>query len=115
MVKRVVVGAHYGLRDWLAQRATAVIMAIYLAVFGLLLLALRPDSYEAWRGLFVLPGMRLASSVFFGALFYHAWVGVRDIVMDYVQPTLVRLVLEVAVITCLFAYGVWALQILWSI
>jgi succinate dehydrogenase hydrophobic anchor subunit len=27
--KRLVVGAHYGLRDWIAQRATAVLMAIY--------------------------------------------------------------------------------------
>ncbi|MFP3562496.1 succinate dehydrogenase, hydrophobic membrane anchor protein, partial [Paraburkholderia sp. SIMBA_049] len=26
--KRLVVGAHYGLRDWLAQRITAVIMAV---------------------------------------------------------------------------------------
>jgi len=33
--KRLVVGAHYGLRDWLAQRVTAVVMAAYVIVFGL--------------------------------------------------------------------------------
>ncbi|MFS2105319.1 succinate dehydrogenase, hydrophobic membrane anchor protein, partial [Ralstonia sp. Ralssp135] len=27
--KRLVVGAHYGLKDFLAQRVTAVIMAVY--------------------------------------------------------------------------------------
>ena len=26
--KRLVVGAHYGLRDWLAQRITAIVMAV---------------------------------------------------------------------------------------
>ena len=32
MVNRTVTGAHYGLRDWLAQRVTAVIMAVYTVV-----------------------------------------------------------------------------------
>ncbi len=27
MVNRIVVGAHYGLKDWLVQRVTAVVMA----------------------------------------------------------------------------------------
>lgn len=30
--KRLVVGAHYGLRDWMAQRVTAIIMAIYTVI-----------------------------------------------------------------------------------
>ena len=29
MVERIVSGAHYGLRDWLMQRVTAVVMALY--------------------------------------------------------------------------------------
>jgi succinate dehydrogenase / fumarate reductase membrane anchor subunit len=33
MVDRAVAGAHYGLRDWLAQRVTAVIMAVYTLIF----------------------------------------------------------------------------------
>jgi hypothetical protein len=33
MVKRVITGAHYGLKDWLAQRVTAVIMAAYTLMF----------------------------------------------------------------------------------
>ena len=114
MVKRVVVGAHYGLRDWLAQRATAVVMALYLLVFAAMLLVLRPDSYTAWRGLFAIGGMRVANTVFFGSLFYHAWVGMRDILMDYIQNMLLRLALEVVVIICLIAYAIWALAILWS-
>ena len=30
--KRVVVGAHYGLRDWLSQRVTAGLMALYTII-----------------------------------------------------------------------------------
>ena len=30
--KRVVVGAHYGMRDWLSQRVTAALMALFTLV-----------------------------------------------------------------------------------
>ena len=30
--RRIVVGAHYGLRDWLSQRVTAALMAIFTAL-----------------------------------------------------------------------------------
>jgi succinate dehydrogenase / fumarate reductase membrane anchor subunit len=49
------------------------------------------------------------------ALAWHAWIGVRDIYMDYIKPTAVRLTLQVATIVLLFAYVIWAANILWSI
>ena len=52
MVKRIVVGAHYGLRDWLVQRVTAAVMAVYTLLFVLVLAACRPTNYVAWTGLF---------------------------------------------------------------
>jgi succinate dehydrogenase / fumarate reductase membrane anchor subunit len=59
--------------------------------------------------------MRIATIVFFISLFWHAWVGVRDILMDYVKPTGLRLGLEIAVLLVLVGYAVWAVQILWSL
>ncbi len=114
MVKRVVVGAHYGLRDWLGQRVTAIFMALYLLLLVIVLLAVQPQGYEGWRAIFTLQGMRVLTALFFTALFYHAWVGMRDILMDYIQATILRLSLEVLVIVCLAAYALWALEILWS-
>jgi succinate dehydrogenase / fumarate reductase membrane anchor subunit len=59
--------------------------------------------------------MRLASFVFFVSLFWHAWIGVRDILMDYVKSTAVRLGLQIVTILLLVAYMAWAVQILWGI
>ena len=115
MVKRVVTGAHYGLKDWLAQRITALVMAVYVIVFVGILLACTPHSYEDWRALFVHQPMRIATLVFFLSLFWHAWIGMRDILMDYIKPTGVRLGLEVAVVLVLVGYAVWVVQILWSL
>ncbi|MCC7549266.1 MAG: succinate dehydrogenase, hydrophobic membrane anchor protein [Burkholderiales bacterium] len=115
MVKRVIVGAHYGLRDWLVQRITAVVMVLYtFLILGILLMA-PPKHYLAWKNLFANQAMKLATFLFLASIFAHAWVGMRNILMDYVKPTGWRLVLEAAVALALFAYAGWALQILWSV
>jgi succinate dehydrogenase / fumarate reductase membrane anchor subunit len=49
------------------------------------------------------------------ALCWHAWIGVRDIYMDYIKPTAVRLTLQVMTIVLLAGYAIWAINILWSI
>ena len=102
------------LRDFLAQRITAVVMAIYTVLFVALLLARVPASQEDWQALFAPQWMRLATLLFFLSLFWHAWIGMRDIFMDYVKPTGVRLACHVAAILVLIAYAGWAIQILWS-
>jgi succinate dehydrogenase / fumarate reductase membrane anchor subunit len=114
MVNRVVVGAHYGLRDWLIQRITALLMALYcVALAGYLLLQPYPG-YDSWTALFSSQAVRAFTLLFLIGLFYHAWVGVRDIVMDYVKPASVRLVIHVLVILALLLYMIWSVQILWG-
>ena len=115
MVNRIVVGAHYGLRDWIAQRATACIMAVYTVFLFVFLLGAAPHSFEAWRAVFANGFMKFITFLFFLSLFYHAWIGVRDIWMDYVKPTGVRLVLHVVTILALVGYAGWAAQILWRL
>ena len=114
MVERVVVGAHYGLRDWLVQRITAGIMVIYTVFFLASLARRAPGDFSAWRAMFSGGAMRAASLIFFLSLYYHAWIGVRDILMDYIHPTGVRLTLESLSIVVLVAYTIWTVSILWS-
>ena len=113
--KRLVVGAHYGVRDWLAQRVTAIVMAIYTVVLLVLFLTGQNFSYEGWAGLFARQWFKLFTLVTLLMLFYHAWVGMRDIWMDYVKPVGIRLTLQVATILWLVVCAAWAVQILWSV
>jgi succinate dehydrogenase / fumarate reductase membrane anchor subunit len=113
LVDRIVVGARYGLRDWLAQRITAAVMAVYSVIALVVLMGGRPISYAVWRDLFAQGWMRVATLLFAASLAWHAWVGMRDILMDYVKPTGVRLALEVAVLLALAGYLGWTVQILW--
>jgi len=114
--KRIVVGAHYGLRDWLAQRITAALMALFtVLVLGQLLLTRGPIGYDSWAGIFSTQWMKVLTIAVVLALLYHVWVGMRDIWMDYIQPVSIRLLLQVFTIVWLLLCAVWAIQVLWKI
>jgi succinate dehydrogenase / fumarate reductase membrane anchor subunit len=115
MVKRIVVGAHYGLSSWLLQRLTAVVMAVYSLVLAFAIVARPPVDRTALRALFAPEWFRVVTLVFLLSLLYHAWVGVRDIVMDYVNPAAARLSLQMLVALALIIYALWSLTFLWSV
>jgi len=115
MVKREVVGAHYGLSDWLYQRVTALVMVVYTVVFLGVLVAHPGMDHSAWRAIFANLPFKLLTFVFLLAVFLHAWVGVRDIFMDYVKPAGLRLVTEILAALALVFYVGWAIHILWGI
>ncbi len=112
---RQTIGAHYGWKDWLVQRMTAVFMVLYtLGVLGVLLYNGGID-YSLWQALFANGLFRIATLLFGLALLWHAWIGVRDIWMDYIKPTALRLVLEVLTVVALVAYAAWFAQILFAV
>lgn len=113
--RRLVVGAHYGLGAWLAQRLTAIVMAVYFIALALCVLIKRDLSYMGWSELFAPVWAKVATLIVIAALLYHAWVGVRDIWMDYIKPAGLRLVLQAFTVLWLLACGVWAVQILWRV
>jgi len=118
--RRLVVGAHYGVKDFIAQRVTAVILIVYTVILGILALMTPAFDYAGWTGLFnfrvgMFPLGQLLASLAVLAIAYHAWIGVRDIWMDYVRSAGVRLLLQSLTILWLLGAVVYAAQILWSL
>ena len=111
-MNRIIVGAHYGLKDWLAQRVTALVMIAYTVIF-LVALGRGTVSYASWKALFAQEWMRFATFLFVASVLIHAWVGVRNIWMDYIKHTGLRLALQVATVLWLAGCAGWAMQILW--
>ena len=117
---RLVVGAHYGMKDFLVQRVTAIILAVYTLVLAVGVLVMPGFTYEGWRGLFtftvfMLPVGQILVTLAFIALAWHAWIGVRDIWMDYVRPVGIRLFLQVMTVLWLVASTVYFAQIIWRL
>jgi len=114
--KRIVVGAHYGLRDWLAQRVTAALMALFtVLLLAQVIFSKGPIGYDKWAGIFSAQWMKVLTFTVIIALLYHVWVGMRDIWMDYVKPASIKLVLNVFTIVWLVACAGWGIQVLWRL
>jgi succinate dehydrogenase / fumarate reductase membrane anchor subunit len=132
--KRIVVGAHYGFRDWLSQRVTAALMALFTLV--VVVQALWPwylknasgerikdgagkfiaiTGYDKWAGMFAAQWMKVLTFTVIAALLWHVWVGMRDVLMDYVKPVWLRLALQVFTIVWLTGCTGWAIQVLWRL
>ena len=113
--RRLVVGAHYGLRDWLAQRVTSLVMALFtIAVVLQVVFGGRLDYYR-WSAIFAQQWMKVLTFVTVVAMLWHVWVGMRDIWMDYVQPVGARLALQIFTIAWLVGCAGWAIQVLWRL
>jgi succinate dehydrogenase / fumarate reductase, membrane anchor subunit len=113
--RRLVVGAHYGVRDWLAQRITSVIMAFFTVAVIVQVLMPGPLDYYKWSAMFSRQWMKVLTFVTIIALMYHVWVGMRNIWMDYVKPVSVRLTLDMLTIAWLVGCAGWAVQVLWRL
>lgn len=113
---RTIVGAHYGLRDWLSQRITAVLMVLFtIAVLAQVLFKKGPIGYDLWAGMFAAQWMKFLTFSVIIALAYHVWVGIRNVFMDYIKPVGVRLLMEVFAIVWLVGCAGWGFQVLWRL
>lgn len=110
-----------GLHDWVLQRFSAIILAVYtIGLLGWMLLVPELD-YAAWSGLFDATWMRIATLLALLALSAHAWVGMWTISTDYLTSmalgraaTSVRLLFQAGCVIVIFIYLVWGIQILWG-
>ncbi|HXD07983.1 MAG TPA: succinate dehydrogenase, hydrophobic membrane anchor protein [Burkholderiaceae bacterium] len=113
--KRLVVGAHYGFADWLAQRVTALLMALFTVVLVVQVIFGGPMGYDKWAGIFAQQWMKVLTFVVIVSLLYHVWVGMRDIWMDYVHSVGVKLLLQIFTLVWLVGCAGWAIQVLWRL
>ncbi|TDR31822.1 succinate dehydrogenase, hydrophobic membrane anchor protein [Hydromonas duriensis] len=110
---RVTSGAHYGWKDWLAQRITgALVLLFVIAVLVQFLIA--PTTFEAWHAFMTCAPMKILTFFTLLAVCYHAWIGVRDIWMDYIKNVGLRLTLHVFTILWLLGCAAYGVSALWK-
>ena len=101
-----------GLKAWVIQRVTAVYVGLFSLYLLLMLLFAAPADHAAWQQWLAAPVMGIATWLFVLAVLLHAWVGVRDVIIDYIWNTPTRVVVLSVVALALIASGLWASQIL---
>jgi len=101
-----------GLRTWELQRISAGYLALFIIWFATHLVFDPPSDYQHWRAWVAQPMVKTAFILFFVALLAHAWVGMRDLFMDYVRPVWIRFALRLSMMVLLLAMAAWILQLM---
>lgn len=105
-----------GLRPWVIQRVSAV----YIIVFTLYVLyclatvdsVATGNAYAQWRGWLYSPFNTTMSGLFIIALLFHAWIGMRDVVLDYVHHIMLRIFVLGMLIGILLGSALWLFRVL---
>jgi len=115
MVTTVTSYGRSGLSDWLVQRVSAVILAVY-SIFMVLYLLLNPQiDFVQWSALFSGTGMRIFSLMALLSLGAHCWIGLLSVSTDYLKHFAVRFVFQMVVGLLMFIYTIWGVQLLWGL
>jgi succinate dehydrogenase / fumarate reductase, membrane anchor subunit len=94
MLFELLTAKYPGMRLWLTQRLCALSMVAGLLLFWMRVLWLAPHDYAGWVAVFAPWWWRLLSVWFFICMLLHAWLGVRDVLRDYVPHLGIRVVLQ---------------------
>jgi len=103
-----------GMRDWVLQRSTAVVMVAYFAVMLGVAVLDTPHDFGSWRLIMSSQPIKIITLLFFISLYVHAWLGVKHVLMDYVKLIWLRDLLKLLILMSLGLYTVWSVNILWG-
>ncbi len=115
MVKVATSFGRSGLHDWVVQRITAVVLAIYFGYFAYILIFSAALSQSMWEALFEDDLFRVFSIMALLSLVTHAWIGLWTVSTDYIKPLSIRFLFQAFVILFCLGNLVWGVQILWGL
>lgn len=104
-----------GLRPWIIQRVSAVYIAIFIIYFSSVFLLNSPFDFSAWLSWVAAPYNNVAIGLFLIAILWHAWIGVRDIVLDYVPNVIGRLIVLTLVACVVIGSGLLGFKTLFLV
>ena len=110
-----------GLSDWIIQRVSAVILAVYFVVIVGWLFNASDVSYSTWHDFMTHSAMRIFSLLAIVSLAAHAWIGMWTVFTDYLtvrqmgpKASFIRLIAQIGMGLAVFVYVVWGIMILWG-
>lgn len=104
-----------GLRDWLIQRISALVIGIYALVLGIFWLNHPDMDYETWRAFFACPWVKILNSIAWVSIILHAWIGLWTVTTDYLKSLWLRLTVQVLIMLSLSGLFFWGILVFWGV
>lgn len=99
-----------GFRAWVVQRLSAIYLGIYVIYLLGYFIVSPPASHGDMVQWLSLPSVNITMALFFLSLLLHAWIGLRDVVIDYVHPLGMRMTVLTLIAALLIICGLSVLR-----
>ena len=102
-----------GIQDWLFIRGSAIVIVLYvLYIVGFV--AINDITYEVWRSFFASSVTKVFTILTLFSILVHAWIGMWQVLTDYIKPIALRLVLQLVIVVALLAYLIYGTIVVWG-
>jgi succinate dehydrogenase / fumarate reductase membrane anchor subunit len=101
-----------GLRPWVIQRVSAVYMVLFTAYAVFSFFSAESIAHESWKSWLFSPFNTTVVGIFVIALLFHTWIGMRDVVLDYIHNIMLRIFILAMLLGVLIGSGLWVFRIL---
>ncbi|WP_075180718.1 succinate dehydrogenase membrane anchor subunit [Pantoea sp. 1.19] len=103
-----------GVHDWLLVRASAMVITLYvLYILGFVIFA-DTLTYDTWRAFFASNFTKVFTLIALLSILAHGWIGLWQVLTDYVKCQALRLCLQLVVVLVLLSYAFYGTVVVWG-
>ena len=103
-----------GIHDWLLLRAAAILITLYiLYILGFVVMT-GTLTYDVWRGFFASSFTKVFTLLTLLSILVHGWIGMWQVLTDYIKPVAIRLMLQLVVVVALLVYAIYGTVVVWG-
>lgn len=103
-----------GVHDWLLIRASAIVIVLYVLYIVGFVVAADELTFEVWRGFFAMALTKVFTLLALISILVHAWIGMWQVLTDYIKPLALRLTLQLAIVVTLLVYVIYGTIVVWG-
>lgn len=103
-----------GVHDWLLIRASAIIIVLYVIYLVGFIATAGDITYPVWRSFFAMPLTKVFTLLTLFSILVHAWIGMWQVLTDYIKPLALRLILQLAIVVALLVYVIYGTVVVWG-
>ena len=115
MVNNAATFGRSGVHDFLLLRGSAIVLAAYTLFIACFFITTSEVTYAVWQGFFSNLGTKIFTLLAIIAVLIHAWIGIWQVLSDYVKPAFLRGVLQLVFSVTLLAYFATGVLTLWGV
>ncbi|WP_440874053.1 succinate dehydrogenase, hydrophobic membrane anchor protein [Thalassotalea sp. PLHSN55] len=115
MVNNIATVGRSGVHDFILIRASALILALYTFLILGFFLVTSEVTYDVWQGFMACLPVKIFTVLALFSLVIHAWIGVWQVLSDYIKPAFFRGCLQFIFAVTLLTYLVGGLLTVWGV